>query len=98
MRDFKPGDWVVYRKSKFSTSPGPRAKWVAATKNGDTYSYVVDKYWVIKQCLDGNLLLLSTRTGKEHRVHADDSRLRLAKWWECWLLADRFLIKNQATN
>ncbi len=95
MKEFKPNDWVVYRKQKFSASPGPRAKNVSAPKHGDTYSYVVDKYWVIKQRLDDNSLLLVTRTGKEHVVDADDPRLRLAKWWERWLLADRFRGEDQ---
>lgn len=90
MKELKPGDWVVYRKQKFSDSPGARAKQVAAAKRGETYSYVVDKYWVIRRCLDDGSFLMCTRTGKEHQVVASDPNLRLAKWWERWLLADRF--------
>lgn len=90
MDKWEPGDWVVYAKQKFSTSPGPRARSVAAAEKGDSYSYVVDKYWVISERLDDGDLLLRTRTGKEHVVRVDDPRLRAAKWWERWLLANRF--------
>lgn len=98
MRELKPGDWVVYRKQKSSTSPGPRAKRVVAAKRGETYSYVVDKYWVLKRRLDDDTLLLCTRTGKEHIVQASDPRLRLARWWERWLFADKFLAEDQAKD
>ena len=90
MKRFNPGDWVVYRKRKHSTSPGPRAKEVAAAPQGDTYSYVVDKFWVVKRLLDDNQALLVTRTGKQHTVTLADRNLRLAGWWECWMYRDRF--------
>ena len=90
MSKFKPGDWVVYRKPKSSSAPGPRAKNVTAAKRGETYSYVVDKYWIVKRCQDDSTLLLSTRTGKEHVVAASDPNLRPVAWWERWLRANRF--------
>ena len=90
MRELKRGDWVVYRKQKHSTSPGPRAKEVSAAPRGDSYSYVVDKFWVVKQLLEDEELLLVTRGGKQHTVSLDDPNLRLARWWERWLYKDRF--------
>jgi hypothetical protein len=87
---FKPRDWVVYRKQKHSTSPGPRAKAVAPAPQGETYAYVVDKYWVVKQRLDDDRVLLLTRTGKEHAVATNDPNLRGARWWERWLYQERF--------
>lgn len=98
MAEFKPGDWVIYRKSKSSKSPGPRAKGVVAAKRGETYSYVVDKYWVIRDRFDDRTFLLSTRTGKEHRVAASDPNLRPAKWWERWLLAGRFPSRDRSVS
>lgn len=98
MAKLKPGDWVIYRKSKSSSSPGPRARKVFATKRGETYSYVVDKYWLIQSRVDDRTFLLSTRTGKEHLVAAGDPNLRPAKWWERWLLAGRFPAKDQPIN
>jgi hypothetical protein len=62
---------------------------VAATR-GETYQYVVDKYWAVRAQQDDGRLLLVTRTGKEHLVGANDPQLRPAKWWERWLLADKF--------
>ncbi|WP_425396925.1 hypothetical protein [Aeoliella sp.] len=84
------GDWVVYRKQKHSTSPGPRAKDVAAAPSGETYAYTVDKYWVVKDCLEDDQVLLITRTGKEHTVPLGDPNLRSARWWERWLYGERF--------
>ena len=90
MRQLKRGDWVVYRKQKTSTSPGPRAKEVTAARRGDNYSYVVDKFWVVKQSLGDNQLVLVTRAGKQHAVLIDDPNLRLASWWERWIYKQRF--------
>lgn len=84
------GDWVVYRKQKHSASPGPRAKEVAASPRGETYAYVVDKYWVVKRRLDDNQVVLVTRTGKQHTVLMNDPNLRPARWWERWLYQERF--------
>ncbi len=90
MKRFKPGDWVIYTKQKISDSPGPRAKSINAAKRGETYSYFVDKYWAVGSWVDDKTLLLYTRTGKLHKVSADDSHLRPAAWWERWLLAHKF--------
>lgn len=94
MKRFKPGDWVIYSKQKFSDSPGPRAKSVNAAKGGETYSYVVDKFWAVGSWVDTETLLLFTRTGKEHQVSASDPLLRSATWWERWLLASKFPTKE----
>lgn len=75
---YSVGDWVVYRKSKQSTSPGPRAQGVVASTKGEKYSYVVDKYWVVEDVLPTDELLLRTRRGKVHRVSVDDLNLRHA--------------------
>ncbi|MEZ6099167.1 MAG: hypothetical protein R3E01_09365 [Pirellulaceae bacterium] len=87
---YRRGEWVVYTKQKFSASPGPRAKQVSAASRGDTYSYLVDKYWVVAKCLEDDRVLLRTRTGKEHVVAADDTHLRRARWWERLLFARRY--------
>ena len=86
----RPGDRVVYRKTKFSPSPGPRAKAVSPAVHGDLYSYVVEKYWVVTETLPDGRLRLRTRRGKEHVVAADDPNLRPARWWEKWFHRDRF--------
>ena len=87
---WKPGDWVIYRKQKFSTSPGPRAKQVLPATQGETYSYFVEKFWVVADVLDDGQLLLRTRRGKNHTVTPDDPWLRRARWWERWLYGNRF--------
>ena len=66
------GDWVIYKKSKYSTQPGPRAKNVSPAQSGDKYAYTVDKFWVVADVLEDGRLVLRTRRGKEHTVGADD--------------------------
>ncbi|MEQ8785891.1 MAG: hypothetical protein RIC55_06315 [Pirellulaceae bacterium] len=90
MKRLRPGDWVIYRKQKHGVAPGPRAKQVAAVPQGETYAYVVDKFWVVKQLLDDAQVLLVTRTGKQHTVSLADPNLRPARWWERWMYKDRF--------
>lgn len=95
---WSPGDWVVYRKQKRSRSPGPRAKQVSPAPAGETYSYVVDKYWVVANVIDDRELRLTTRRGKEHIVSVDDHRLRRANWLERWLMAGRFRAAQVAAD
>ncbi len=86
----QPGDWVVYRRTKYSETPGPRAHDVSPTRGGDMYSYVVDKFWVVSEIDDEGQLLLRTRTGKTHRVKPNDPNLRRPTWWERFRFGERF--------
>lgn len=85
-----PGDWVIVRKQKVSTSPGPRARQTSPASKGDTYAYLVEKYWVVEQVFDDGRIGLRTRRGKRHIMSPTDPRLRKARWWERWLLRRRF--------
>lgn len=84
------GEWVIYRKTKFSTHPGPRAQNVLPAVHGDEYAYTVDKFWIVNQVRTDGSLLLKTRRGKEHVVPPGDLNLRRANWWERWRYRDRF--------
>ena len=75
-RRMRKGDWVVYRRLKYTTHPGQRAHDVDASPNGDDYSYLVDRFWVVVDVLAEDNLLLRTRRGKTHVVSANDSNLR----------------------
>lgn len=88
--NYRPGDWVVYTKQKFSTSPGKRAQDVTPAEKGDSYTYVVDKFWVVAGISDEGQLRLRTRRGKEHLVDPADPMLRRAHWWERLIYAARF--------
>lgn len=90
MQHYKPGALVVYRMPKISTHPGPRAKGIAPAPKGETYSYEVDKYWVVADSLSNGALRILTRRGKEHTVDSHDPRLRLARWWERIFFRSRF--------
>jgi hypothetical protein len=91
-RTFRPGDWVVYRKFKQTSHPGPRAQRIRASSKGDVYTYAVDKFWVVKDVSshDEGRLTLTTRRGKTHEVDATDPNLRRANLWERIRFRNRF--------
>lgn len=95
---FKAGDWVIYRKTKHSTHPGPRAQDVQPSENGDDYSYLVDKFWAVAETRDEQTLVLVTRTGKLHVVSVDDPHLRHANWWERFRYRQRFPKLSEAVK
>ncbi|MEZ6088547.1 MAG: hypothetical protein R3C05_11080 [Pirellulaceae bacterium] len=86
----KRGDWMIYRKQKSSTSPGARATDVHPTTGGDTYHYLVDKFWVVEEVIDGEQVRLRTRRGKQNTIAISDPRLRRPNWWERLLYRNRF--------
>jgi hypothetical protein len=81
-RPFKRGDWVVFRRVKHTTRPGPRARDVHATENGDSYDYIIDKFWIVTEVDADGKLMLQTRRGKTHLVDATDPKLRHASFWD----------------
>ncbi len=89
-RRYKPGDSVVYRKSKFTTHPGPRAQGVRASTKGDYYAYFVDKFWVVRKVLADGVLLVETRRGKTHLIDQCDPNLRRPSLMQRFLYRDRF--------
>jgi hypothetical protein len=93
---FKTGDFVVYRKRKFSQHPSPHAKGVFPAPSGDTYSYSIDKFWVVLGVQAGQQLVVRTRRGKQLTVPVNDPALRRAHWWERFLYRKRFPALNTA--
>lgn len=73
----EPGDFLIYRKSKVSQRPGPRARNVQASERGDDYYYEVDKYWTVADVRDDELIAV-TRTGKQVHLQPQDEHLRKA--------------------
>lgn len=91
--NFEVGDWVVYRKTKFSEHPGPRAQNVEPSPRGEQYSYVVEKYWVVTEVSDTEVKL-KTRTGKLNSIRRGDPNLRKANWFERIFRRDRFPVPD----
>lgn len=89
-QNWKIGDWVIYRKSKRSTSPGPRAQGILPAKSGDSYNYTVDKYWVVTSIQNDGRLVVTTLRGKQHVLTTDDAALRKPFFWERLLHRRRF--------
>lgn len=79
---YSPGDPVIYRVTKHSAHPGPRAKEIWPSAHGENYTYVVDKFWIVAEIRDDGKLLLNTRRGKRHVVDSNDPLLRHPHWWE----------------
>jgi len=79
-RGLEPGDFIVYRKAKHSTHPGPRARGVRPAVRGDDYAYHVDKYWLIVAVAKGDKLVARTRRGKKHLLNRHDPAVRRATW------------------
>lgn len=94
---FRPGDWVVYHKTKHSVCPGPRAVAVTPSQCGDTYSYVVEKFWVVAEVNDDRVVL-RTRRGKQHIVPANDPNLERPGWFKRWLYRRRFQSVAEASS
>ena len=90
--NFMPGDWVVYRKSKIGSQPGPYAQQVHPSSKGEQYSYVVEKYWIVDQVLASGQLLVRSRRGKAHLIDSDDPGLRHAGFLRRWMHRDRYMI------
>lgn len=84
------GDRIVYRKTKFSPLPGPRAHHITASDKGENYTYLVDKYWVVADVLDDGRLVAKTRRGKLNYVWPDDPNLRKAGMIESLIRRDLF--------
>jgi hypothetical protein len=74
-----PGDPLIYRKPKVSARPGPRARNIQPSENGEEYRYEVDKFWTVADVLNDGRLRAVTRTGKEVYLSAEDERLRKAR-------------------
>ncbi|MCO8120450.1 hypothetical protein NHH03_01780 [Stieleria sp. TO1_6] len=90
--EWKEGDWAVYRKSKQGANPGRRASQVVASSKGETYRYVVDKFWVVDKVLEDGHLRLVTARGKCHLISADDPNLRRPGLLQKLLWRERFVM------
>ena len=89
-RVFRLGDLVVFSKTKHSVRPGRRARDIDPAPHGEEYTYQVDKYWIVSNVRNDNVLILATRRGKLNEVPADHPNLRRAAWWERLLYRHRF--------
>lgn len=87
---FQPGDWVIFRKTKHSLLPGPRAEDVNPASHGDLYTYSVDKFWIVRDVMEDGSLILVTRRGKQHIIRPGTPCLRKANWWERLRFRSRF--------
>ncbi len=94
-QSFQVGDFVIYRKTKFSSHPGPRAHDIQPARNGDDYCYIVDKFWVVKE-VTGREVLLQTRRGKIHRLNVTDPGLRKASLLERWFYRQSFPVLGES--
>ena len=95
---YRSGQFVVYLLPKHSTRPGPRAKNLRPAQHGETYTYEVEKYWIVQDARSDGTLVLRTRTGKTRIVTQADPHLRPATWWERLRLRKRFPTSDDVTR
>ncbi|MEY3172370.1 MAG: hypothetical protein RLZZ436_283 [Planctomycetota bacterium] len=95
---YQPGDLVVYTVSKQGLHPGPGARDIQPVPNGEDYTYVVDKYWMVQQLADEGRVIIVTRRGKTREVSAADPLLRKANWWQRLRYRDRFPASEVVTE
>ncbi len=84
------GEFVIFRKSKASTHPSPRARNIQPARHGDTYYYIIDKLWKVVRVFDDDTIEIETRRGKRHCVSKNSPQLRKARFIDRLLLRDRF--------
>jgi hypothetical protein len=89
-KEFAVGDPIVYCKVKASAHPGARAYAIRPCAHGESYTYLVDKYWTVADLLEDGRILAVTRTQKLHYLAPNDPNLRKASWRELWRLNNRF--------
>jgi len=87
---YKPGDRIVYRLSKYSSHPTPRAVEIRPEPKGECYSYEVLKYWIVAGVQPDGQIVAVTRRGKRRVIHSEDPALRHARWWERLFFRGRF--------
>jgi hypothetical protein len=86
---FQKGDPVIFTKTKFGPHPGPRAESIDPSTHGETYSYLVKKFWTVLECTEDRVLV-RTRRGKRHWINMSDPGLRAPTWWEQIKYRERF--------
>ena len=86
----KAGNFVMYQKEKTSTHPSLRAENVFPARHGDTYSYVIRKFWKVLQVFEDDTIEVETRRGKHRTLAYGDRRLRKAGLWQRLFFKDRF--------
>lgn len=90
MKEFAPGDPVIYRMPKYSACPGQRAQNIRPATRGESYSYDIDKFWLVDGVLEDGKLRLVTRRGKVRVLDSTDTHLRKPRWWERLVYRGRF--------
>lgn len=86
----KAGNFVVYQKEKTSTHPSLRAEKIFPSRHGDTYSYVIRKFWKVLRVSDDDTIEVETRRGKRRVLAYGDHRLSKAGLWQRLFFKDRF--------
>jgi hypothetical protein len=88
-KSFRPGDCVIFSLHRRSTHPRLGAKEIQPERHGEGYLYLVDDFWLVTQSR-GAQVVVKTSRGRFHLLETDDTRLRLASWWQRLIFRHRF--------
>ena len=86
----KVGDFIIVQKWKASTHPSLRAKETFPSRNGEMYSYRIDKFWKVVQIVDDKTIEVETRRGKRYRLEKNGFKGRKAGFFDRLFYRDRF--------
>jgi hypothetical protein len=81
----KPGDWVIYRRTRRKNRPSAKARDISPTAHGDGYCYVVDKFRKVQSITEDGKVILLTPKGKTHVCDVNSPALVRAGWLTCIL-------------
>ncbi|MGD0463578.1 MAG: hypothetical protein ABSB74_13920 [Tepidisphaeraceae bacterium] len=80
---------MIFSLPTRGTHPGLGAKDVRPERHGEGYLYIIDKFWVVAQTRDKQVVV-KTRKGRIHLLDTADPRLHVASWWQRLIYRHRF--------
>jgi len=81
MRTFDVNELVIHHQPVASSHPGPEARDVRPTEQGELYTYVVDHFWRIARLNSDGTLDAVSLNAHRHRLRQTDPALEKAGWW-----------------
>ncbi len=89
-RKFQAGSRIIYRVVEASDHPGPEARDVRPSEQGELYYYQTMKYWRVEEVLEDGWLVALTPHMQRQYLRWNDPNLRKASPLERIRFAARF--------
>ncbi len=89
-RQLEVGVPIIYRVVEASNHPGPEAREIHPSAQGELYYYLTMKYWRVEQILEDGWIVALTPLMEHQYLRRDDPNLRRASLVERLRFAARF--------